>query len=175
MKPASADGLRIATKINALTGLCALIALTGAWLLLVRMQATIERDRQALTSFMDQMDLARRMQVDFKKQVQEWKDILLRGHEPGDLEEYRTQFFRQERRVREDGQALSRLLAQPGPRARVTGFLRVHEDLGLRYRNALDVFARGGGFDYRSADRMVRAADRPPTDSIDIIVDSIAR
>ena len=71
MKVASANCLRIATKINALTGLCALIALTGAWLVLARTQATIERHEQAPTSFMGQMERARRMQVDFKKQVQE--------------------------------------------------------------------------------------------------------
>jgi PAS domain S-box-containing protein len=175
MRSAAANGVRVATKINALTGLCAVIAPTGAWLLLARMQAKIERQQQALTSVMGQMDMARQMQVDFKKQVQEWKDILLRGHEPADLEKYRTQFLRQEHLVREDGEALSRLLEQPGPRALVVTFLQTHEDLDLRYRNALDLFVRSGGSDYRSADRLVRGADRPPTDLIDTIVDSIAR
>jgi len=70
VKSAPLNWFRIATKINALTALCAVIALTGAWLLLDRMQATIERHGQTLTSFMGQMDLARRMQVDFKKSRQ---------------------------------------------------------------------------------------------------------
>jgi PAS domain S-box-containing protein len=173
VKPAAAIGLRLATKINALTGVCAVIALTGAWLLLERMHATTETHERALISFMRQMDLARRMQVDFKKQVQEWKDILLRGQEPADLEKYRAQFFHQEQLVREDGQALSRLLELPGTQGRVAEFLQAHGDLGLRYRNALEVFIRSGGADHRAADRLVRGADRPPTDLIDTIVNSI--
>jgi PAS domain S-box-containing protein len=175
VKAAPTVRLRIATKINALTGLCAVIALTGAWLLLARMQATMEAHERSLISLTHEMDLARRMQVDLKKQVQEWKDVLLRGHEPADLETYRAQFLRQEQLVREDGQALSGQLDLPGTRGLVAGFLRAHTDLGLRYRNALDLFVRSGGSDYRSADRLVRGADRTPTDMIDTIVDSIAR
>ena len=45
-----------------------------------------------------QMDQARVVQVGFKKQVQEWKDILLRGHDPEDLANYTRQFH--ERRSR---------------------------------------------------------------------------
>jgi PAS domain S-box-containing protein len=175
VKAAPAVGLRIATKINALTGLCAVIALTGAWLLLSRMQTTIEAHERTVIALTREMDLARRMHVDFKKQVQEWKNVLLRGHEPADLETYRAQFLRQEQLVREDGQALTRQLDLPGTRGLVAGFLQAHTDLGLSYRNALDLFVRSGGSDYRSADRLVRGADRTPTDMIDTIVDSIAR
>jgi PAS domain S-box-containing protein len=175
VKPTLSRGLRFATKINALTAAYAVIALTGAWLLLDHMQATIETHERTLGSFTNEMDLARRMQVDFKKQVQEWKDILLRGQAPADLEKYRAQFFHQEQLVREDGHALSRLLEQPDSQALVARFLQAHADLGLHYRNALDVFVQSGASDYRSADRLVRGADRAPTDLIDGIVDSIAQ
>jgi len=169
------NGLRIAKKINALTVLCAFMALLGIWLILARMQANIERHQQVLTSFMTKMNLVRQMQVDFEVQVQDWQDILLKGHEPADLEQYRSQFFRQEQRVREEGQALSRLLGQPAARGQLAEFRQVHADLGQRYRNALDVFLRGGASDYRLADRLVRGADRPPTHLIDTIADSIIR
>jgi signal transduction histidine kinase len=175
MKLTSANGLRIATKINALTGLGAVVALTGVWVLLDRTQVRNEAHEQALVSLMGQMDLARRTQVDFKKQVQEWKDILLRGYEQADLEKYRTQFLHQEHLVREDGEALSRLLEPPDARELLAEFLRAHADLGVRYRNALDVFVSSGGSNYRSADRLVRGMDRPPTNMIDTIVASIAR
>jgi len=78
------NGLRIAKKINALTVLCALIAVMGLWLILGRMQANGERHQQMLTSFRSQLKLVRQVQVDFREQVQEWKDILLRGREPAD-------------------------------------------------------------------------------------------
>jgi PAS domain S-box-containing protein len=167
--------LRVATKINALTSLCAVVGLTGAWLLFVRMQTTIEAHEQALTSFMVEMDQARRMQVDFKKEVQEWKDILLRARQPADLAKYRAQFFHQEQLVRADGQVLSRRLEDPATRRLLAGFLQAHAALGLRYRSALEVFIRSGGADYAAADRLVRGADRPTTDLIDTIIGSIAQ
>ena len=169
------NGLRIAKKINALTVLCALIAVMGIWLILGRMQANGERHQQMLTSFRSQLKLVRQVQVDFREQVQEWKDILLRGREPADLERYRSQFFRKEQRIREEVQVLSRLLEQPAVRERVAEFLQAHEDLGQRYRKALDVFLRGGASDHRAADLMVRDADRPPTHMIDAIAESVTR
>jgi methyl-accepting chemotaxis protein len=45
-----------------------------------------------------QIDQARVIQVDFKKRVQEWKDILLRGHNPNDLANYTKQFHEMEPR-----------------------------------------------------------------------------
>src|SRR5258708_4526715 len=54
-----------------------------------------------------QMEHARVVQVDFKKQVQEWKDILLRGHSPDDLAKYSQQFRQKEQLVRAGAQSLS--------------------------------------------------------------------
>src|SRR5271167_3060312 len=61
-----------------------------------------------LNSAVVQMDAARVVQVDFKKQVQEWKDILLRGHTPADLTKYTAQFHDKETAVRSGAQALAR-------------------------------------------------------------------
>ena len=170
-----ANGLGVATKINALTGLGAIVALIGITALLDRMQVRNAAHEQALVSLMGQMDLARQTQVDFKKQVQEWKDLLLRGYQPADLVKYRTQFLHQEQLVREDGEHLSRLLEPSDARTVLAEFLQAHANLGVRYRNSLDVFVRSEGSDYRSADRLVRGMDRSPTDMLDTIVASIAR
>ena len=78
------------------------IFLVGVLLLFVGLATTLIRQTEQVTAGYDALlakpvrdaDRARVMQVDFKKQVQEWKDILLRGHTPADLEKYTKNFHR---------------------------------------------------------------------------------
>ena len=53
------------------------------------------------------------MQTDFKKQVQEWKDTLLRGSDPVALDKHWSNFENQERKVQESGLALQARLTDP--------------------------------------------------------------
>ena len=171
---ASINGFGISAKVAALTGFCLVFALIATLVLLSWIQVNVNRDREVLASFMRWTELARVQQVNFKKQVQEWNNILLRGHRPEDFERYRRLFLEQERLVRENGKALTGTLIQPALRAREDEFLKAHEELGRRYRNALRVFEQSGKVDFQSADRLVRGMDRTPTDLIDGLVASIA-
>ena len=51
-------------------------------------------------------------QVHFKKQVQEWKNVLLRGHEPELYERYLKQFYDEERNTRNALETLLPLLEE---------------------------------------------------------------
>jgi PAS domain S-box-containing protein len=167
-------GFRLTTKISLLIGGCAVTALIGGLVLLSRMAAVVVTDEQEFRASLRQTDLARTTQVEFKKQVQEWKDILLRGHDAADFERYHENFLRQESVVHADAKMLAEAVTQPAARTMTEKFLAVHEDLGRRYREALDTFIRSGRVDYRTADSQVRGMDRPPTDLIDHIVQLIA-
>ncbi len=171
---ASMNGFGIRAKVAALTGFCLVFALIATLVLLSWMQLNVNRDREVLTSYMRWMELARVQQVNFKKQVQEWNNILLRGHRPEDFERHRQLFLVQERLVQENGKALTGMLTQPALRAREDEFLKVHEELGRRYRNALGVFEQSGRLNFQSVDRLVRGMDHVPTDLIDGLVASIA-
>lgn len=120
-----------------------------------------------------QSDLARVTQVDFKKQVQEWKDILLRGHDAADLEKYTGLFRDAEARVHENALALSKQIQDPTARQLMADFVTAHEVLGKRYQEAYAIYVRGG-FDFKAADRMVRGMDRQPTDLFDRAVAELA-
>ena len=53
---------------------------------------------QQSATLTDAIDTARSAQVEFKIQVQEWKNILLRGNDPVQLEKY-TKLFRHGKRI----------------------------------------------------------------------------
>jgi two-component system, sensor histidine kinase and response regulator len=120
-----------------------------------------------------QHDQARLMQVQFKKQVQEWKNILLRGHDPADLQRYRAAFLKESETVRIIGEGLARTATDPKARDLIGRFLDAHHVMGRAYGEALERFVAGNGLDPKSADTRVRGQDRAPTDLIDQIVAQI--
>ncbi len=115
-------------------------------------------------------------QVHFKKQVQEWKNILLRGQEPGLFDDYLGRFEQEETRTRETLDRLIRLLSDNGQSpAAASQFLEAHRRLGEEYRAALAVFRPGDPASQLAVDRRVRRIDREPTDLIDrVVADAIA-
>src|SRR5665213_2378247 len=149
------NGFRIKTKVNALTGLCLTAAMAVTLALLWLMNVNIKRDREDIALYMRQIEMARDQQLNFKKQVQEWKDILLRGHNTASFEKYHGSFLKQESLVQENGKALMGSLTQLSIRAKVVEFMKAHEELGRNYRSALRVFEQSGRLDYQLADRMV--------------------
>jgi methyl-accepting chemotaxis protein len=155
--------------------------LAGVVVLFVGLADALIGQTQALVAGYDgllktsikQADMARVAQVDFKKQVQEWKDILLRGHNPEDLAKYSKQFHEAEARVRENSAALSRQVQDPAAIQLLSEFVVRHDALGKKYQEAYDTYV-GSGFDFKAADKIVRGLDRPPTDLFDQIVARLA-
>jgi methyl-accepting chemotaxis protein-1 (serine sensor receptor) len=113
------------------------------------------------------------MQVDFKKQVQEWKNILLRGHDPKALDKYSTQFHEQEAAVRKAAEDLSQSVKYPEVQAILRDFLVAHQRMAAGYAAALAAFRASAGQDPHAADAMVKGQDRAPTDLIDTIVERL--
>ncbi len=141
--------------------------------LIVQTRALVAGYDELWKTSVEEADLARVTQVDFKKQVQEWKDILLRGHNPEDLAKYTSQFREAEARVHEDSAALSKRLQDPAAIRFLAEFVIQHEALGKRYQSAYDAYV-GGGFDFKAADKIVRGMDRQPTDLFDQVVARLA-
>src|ERR1035438_10724434 len=70
--------LTIRAKIYLLCTIYSLAGLATAALLSYRAAAASERDHAAMEAQFQSADMTRQMQLAFKKQVQEWKDVLLR-------------------------------------------------------------------------------------------------
>jgi methyl-accepting chemotaxis protein len=116
-----------------------------------------------------QAEMARVIQVSFKKQVQEWKDILLRGHTPDDLAKYTKQFHDEESDVRSGAAALAVAAQDAEVRELLNQFLAAHKSMGDKYQAAYEAYV-SGGFDFKAADKMVRGQDRAPTNLFDQVV-----
>ena len=170
-------GLSIRARLIALVALTTLALLVVGTVGIVEVRAALDRVRAAAaagTQVARENDAARSAQVHFKKQVQEWKNVLLRGNDPELLRRHLRAFGEEEEAVRAD---LARLRALAGERSGVAvdveAILVTHGQLGERYRAAL---GQGGAApDQRRVDAAVRGIDRAPTDALDALVVRINR
>ncbi len=113
---------------------------------------------------------AQQIKVEFKLQVQEWKNILLRGFEPEDLKKYSGQFRDQITTVEQLSTQLAETNNDEAIANELGGFRLEYGALNRAYDAALVPFVAGGGLEPRVADRAVRGMDRPIDDRIDVIV-----
>ncbi len=110
-------------------------------------------------------------QVHFKKQVQEWKNVLIRGQDPKLFDKYFSQFEDEEGNTREAIRHLLPLLAENEEAQSTTErFLRAHIELGPQYRSALELYRPADANPSLAVDLRVRGIDRQPTDLIDEVV-----
>ena len=115
-------------------------------------------------------DAARVMQVTFKKQVQEWKDVLLRGSDASALQKYATAFHEQEKAVASQAAQLRATLDDSEARSLLEQFTSAHQAMSEKYAAALKLFEASQGRNPHGADALVKGQDRAPTDLIDHLV-----
>jgi methyl-accepting chemotaxis protein len=107
--------------------------------------------------------------------VQAWKDILIRGSDPGSLDQYSQEFFTLEKQVRENAAALQGKVESAEVQSILSGFVQAHEKLGEDYRTGLKVFQESKGKDFAAVDKLVKGRDRAPTNLIDGLVDNLQK
>ncbi len=101
------------------------------------------------------------MALDFKKQVQEWKNVLLRGADSKQLEKYWGRFEKTEAAIQTAGSGLQQRL-DGQTKQLVSDFLQAHKEMGVAYRKGLDEF-KASDFDHHAGDKAVAGIDRAPT------------
>ena len=120
------------------------------------------------------IDTARLSQVHFKKQVQEWKNILLRSQDKDLFEKHLSAFNEEEHKTGEYLKSLSQIVSRGGLNIpRIADAINKHEVLGKQYHDALTKYKP---LDFKNAvlaDKSLRGVDRELTDEIDDIVDII--
>jgi methyl-accepting chemotaxis protein len=114
------------------------------------------------------------LEVRFKTQVQEWKDVLLRGKDPAKREKYWRAFEKEEREVSRLAGELSAQLPNGKARSLVLNFAAAHRTLGDGYRKGLSAFNEAGA-DAVAGDHAVAGIDREPADLLGQAVAEIGR
>ena len=115
-------------------------------------------------------ELVDRANVQFKTQVQEWKNVLLRGKDPKAADKYWAQFEEQERAVAATLQALSELPGVPASVSQNAQRLRdEHATLGKAYLQGREAFLASGA-EAASGDRAVAGVDRATSEQMNALV-----
>jgi methyl-accepting chemotaxis protein len=108
--------------------------------------------------------------LQFKVQVQEWKNVLLRGKQPADLAKYWSQF---EERQRDVQNILGELASQKGIEAnlksRIERLREEHRQLGAAYQKGRDAYVATGG-DASAGDAAVKGLDRATSEQMSALV-----
>ncbi len=102
----------------------------------------------------------------FKTQVQEWKNVLLRGHEPAALDKYWGQFLKAEKDTMATVREARADLRDPAVLALLEKFATSHKAAGERYREGLEAF-KASKFDPRVGDKAVQGIDRAPAQALE--------
>ena len=117
---------------------------------------------------------AKEARAEFKEQIQEWKNILLRGQNPDDYNKHLAAFNNQEKVVQAQIAELQGLLQDLGLDATVAAKLAgAHSELGNKYREALQSYSQTNADAAKTVDHLVRGMDRPVAAAIEAAVAQI--
>ena len=133
-----------------------------------------ERQYQSLLE--QQVDYERQVHIlnlNFKVQVQEWKNVLLRGADPERREEYWGRFTAQQAKIQADSTALLNKLTTGSARNDLQQFNQAHAGLQAQYQNGLNVFI-DSDFDQSAGDAAVSGVDREPTRLLQSAADKLS-
>ena len=166
--------LTIKTKLYLLIALFLVCGITANLLLLGRLSSAVSANEEFAASRLALQDRARVIQLSFKKQVEAWKDLLLRGGNEQEREKYWTEFSARESEVDSQAADLSRDVSDPAIQAQLASFREGHSRLGEQYREAIKHAPTRCGWDPRPPDSMMKGQDGPVTNGVDAIVLALA-
>ena len=169
--------LKIGTRLGILAAflMVAMLAVgLEGWVTLSQSNARSADMMQKAALLEQSVDTARSAQVEFKKQVQEWKDTLLRGNDQAQFDKYSKAFGERSAQTTADLQKLKDLFGKlKFDTAPVDAAIKSHEELGVKYTDALKQYDVANAESAHLVDGLVKGMDRPPTQAIDGIVASV--
>ena len=144
----------VAILAYAILALAAMFGIGNLW-------SNLQLFRERVVPEQQIAELAQKASIEFKWQVQGWKNVLLRSTDAATLRDQWAEFERDEADVKALIVALRQQSTDAQEQQLIAQFSKAHDTLGAQYRQVRDAF-EANGFDARQADALVRGADRPP-------------
>lgn len=161
------------TQILMLIGGSLLLILLTALACIHFLNRNIDQFQQLLDGPLTESRLIGEANLEFKTQVQEWKNVLLRGNQPERRDRYWAQFQAQETQVQNILGELLRLTAhKPALAMQIERLRDEHRNLGTAYRKGLDAFIVAGG-DPIIGDAAVSGIDRAASEQMSELVEQL--
>lgn len=169
----------IKAKLMWLTGFgCLAVCFVGGYAMLQvgLLENELHQSSAQTLRMMELKDAATLAQVSFKTQVQNWKDVLIRGNDAALYQKYFKQFSEMESTTIEaltrvaNGSEANGLDAGPARKA-----LAEHAGLGQKYRDALRNFDAADPEAGKKVDVAVRGMDRPLGEAMAQLDESVSR
>ncbi|MDX1636273.1 MAG: methyl-accepting chemotaxis protein [Marinobacter sp.] len=143
---------------NLVIGILAIAYLSYSMAESRRFSAVINQEFSSLEQTQDVL-------VDFKTQVQEWKNVLIRGADTAQREKYWGRFQQTEAEIQDQLRTLLPEVSRPDVRTLLENFQRQHQAMGSAYRQGYEAFVESG-FDPSAGDKAVAGIDRKPAELI---------
>ena len=123
--------------------------------------STADYYREEVGSAVELSLVSTELQSTFKTQVQEWKNVLIRGGNQKDREKYWGKFQDSENEIKELLATLEKGDKKELTKETVDKFKKSHDFMASKYREGYRIF-NNSGFNAQRADAAVRGIDREP-------------
>ncbi|KHD37687.1 chemotaxis protein [Clostridium acetobutylicum] len=135
-----------------------------------------ERNVATVSKYVVLVDGSREAQVTFKKQVQSWKDLLLRGSDEAKYNTYFKEFTEYNEKVTKQLEELKGTMKELGlDTNQIDKVSSEINQLQENYSNALKSYDKNNKDSYKIVDALVKGMDRAPTNDMDTLVGSIRK
>ena len=130
----------------------------------------VESASQDAVFYFELINTARNAQINFQRQVQEWKNILIRGNDRELYAKYLKSFTEREQDVQSGFSEVKKQLdTRQIPMATLDQLLTEHQKLGAKYREVLQGFKTEDPEAGKSVDLLLRGIDRPTSTAMDAV------
>ena len=162
-------GARMATALGLVLALLLGAALFG----IATLYRTLDTYETTVQARVAQERAVSRMESDFKTQVLEWKNTLLRGEDSRKRELHWAAFEASEKRVADAAKALEPQLTDPQESAALQKFTQAHAQMAQGYRKGFEVF-QSLGFVPSAGDADVADIDQGPAKLLTALSEQVA-